>query len=118
MDPLELRLRNLPEDQPNQQWRKYFPIGAEKIGWNKRHPTGDATAGPIKRGLGCAANRWAGAGNAGTRASCEIMPDGSVRVSCDVHCGGKVYHLVFRQGTFALWTSHDASATPEEEDPE
>ena len=78
MDPLELRLRNLPEDQPNQQWRKYFPIGAEKIGWNKRHPTGDATAGPIKRGLGCAANRWAGAGNAGTRASCEIMPDGSV----------------------------------------
>jgi xanthine dehydrogenase YagR molybdenum-binding subunit len=78
MDPLELRLRNLPEDQPNQQWRKYFPIGAEKIGWSKRHPTGDSAAGPIKRGLGCAANRWAGAGNPQTRASCEIMPDGSV----------------------------------------
>jgi xanthine dehydrogenase YagR molybdenum-binding subunit len=78
LDPLELRLRNLPEDQPNQQWRKYFPIGAEKIGWSKRHPTGDATAGPIKRGLGCAANRWGGGGNRQTRASCEILPDGGV----------------------------------------
>jgi len=84
IDPLELRLRNLqpPDatgvDAPNRQWRKYFPIGAEKIGWSKRHPTGDATAGPIKRGLGCAANIWAGAGNPQTRAACEILPDGSV----------------------------------------
>ena len=84
IDPLELRLRNLqpPDasgvDAPNRQWRKYFPMGAEKIGWSKRHPTGDATAGPIKRGLGCAANIWAGAGNPQTRAACEILPDGSV----------------------------------------
>jgi xanthine dehydrogenase YagR molybdenum-binding subunit len=53
-------------------------MGAEKIGWSKRHPTGDATAGPIKRGLGCAANIWAGAGNPRTQAACEILPDGSV----------------------------------------
>ena len=84
LDPLELRMRNLqpPDasgvDQPNRQWRKYFPMAAEKIGWSKRHPTGDATAGPIKRGLGCAANIWAGAGNPKTLASCEILPDGSV----------------------------------------
>ena len=84
IDPLELRMRNLqpPDasgvDQPNRQWRKYFPIGAEKIGWSKRHPTGDATAGPIKRGLGCAANIWAGAGNPKTLAACEILADGSV----------------------------------------
>ena len=84
MDPLELRLRNLqpPDaggvDAPNRQWRKYFPMGAEKIGWSKRHPTGDATPGPIKRGLGCAANIWAGSGNPQTRAACEITPDGSV----------------------------------------
>jgi xanthine dehydrogenase YagR molybdenum-binding subunit len=84
IDPLELRMRNLqpPDasgvDQPNRQWRKYFPMGAEKIGWSKRHPTGDATAGPIKRGLGCAANIWAGAGNPKTLASCEILADGSV----------------------------------------
>jgi xanthine dehydrogenase YagR molybdenum-binding subunit len=78
MDPLELRMRNVKPEAPNQQWKKYFPIGAEKIGWSKRHPTGDAATGPIKRGLGCAANLWPGAGNRATRAMCEIMPDGSV----------------------------------------
>jgi xanthine dehydrogenase YagR molybdenum-binding subunit len=84
MDPLELRLRNLPapgadgQDPPNRQWRKYFPIGAEKIGWSKRHPTGDPASGPIKRGLGCAANIWPGGGNQRTRAICEILPDGGV----------------------------------------
>jgi xanthine dehydrogenase YagR molybdenum-binding subunit len=84
IDPLELRMRNLrpPDasgvDAPNRQWRKYFPMAAEKIGWSKRHPTGDATPGPIKRGLGCAANIWAGSGNPKTGAACEILPDGSV----------------------------------------
>ena len=78
IDPLELRLRNVQPEAPNAQWKKYFAMGAEKIGWSKRHPTGDAAAGPIKRGLGCAANMWAGGGNRQTRAMCEIHPDGSV----------------------------------------
>jgi xanthine dehydrogenase YagR molybdenum-binding subunit len=58
-------------------WKAYFPMGAKMIGWEKRHPTGDPAPGPIKRGLGCAANRWGGAGR-GTRAHCEINPDGTV----------------------------------------
>ena len=86
MDPLELRMRNLqphidPQTQQellNRQWYKYFPIGAEKIGWAKRHPTGDQASGPIKRGMGCAGNQWAGAGSRATRANCQILPDGSV----------------------------------------
>lgn len=85
MDPLELRMKNLPpvdpatgQDPPNQQWRKYFPMAAAKIGWSRRHPTGDPASGPIKRGLGCAANRWAGGGSNRTRAICEILPDGGV----------------------------------------
>jgi xanthine dehydrogenase YagR molybdenum-binding subunit len=84
IDPLELRMRNLlpPDasgaDAPNRQWRKYFPMAAEKIGWSKRHPTGDATPGPLKRGMGCAANIWAGGGNPKTLSACEILPDGSV----------------------------------------
>lgn len=78
IDPLELRLRNVQPEAPNAQWKKYFAMGAEKIGWSRRHPTGDAAAGPIKRGLGCAANIWAGGGNRQTRAMCEIHPDGSV----------------------------------------
>jgi xanthine dehydrogenase YagR molybdenum-binding subunit len=86
MDPLELRMRNLQphvdpqtkQEMANRQWHKYFPIGAEKIGWSKRHPTGDPASGPIKRGLGCAANTWGGAGSRATRANCQILPDGGV----------------------------------------
>jgi xanthine dehydrogenase YagR molybdenum-binding subunit len=78
LDPLEFRLRNLPPEQPNQMWGQYFKMGAEKIGWSKRHPTGDPASGALKRGMGCAANRWAGAGSPQTRAECSIMPDGSV----------------------------------------
>ena len=78
IDPLELRLRNVKPEAPNQQWKKYFPMGAEKIGWSRRHPAGDAAPGPIKRGLGCAASLWRGAGSRATRAMCEIHPDGRV----------------------------------------
>jgi xanthine dehydrogenase YagR molybdenum-binding subunit len=79
MDPVEFRLKNLPPLAPNAMWRRYFPIGAERIGWSKRHPTADPAPGPIKRGLGCSANRWGGAGQ-GTQAHCEIHPDGSVLI--------------------------------------
>ena len=78
IDPLEFRLRNLPAQEPNAMWGGYFKIGAERIGWAKRHPTGDPASGPIKRGMGCAANRWTGQGSPATRAECAIMPDGSV----------------------------------------
>ncbi len=84
MDPLELRMRNLlsatdpAQDDPARQWRKYFPLGAERIGWSKRHPTGDTRSGPIKRGLGCAGNTWGGGGSRQTRANCQILPDGGV----------------------------------------
>jgi xanthine dehydrogenase YagR molybdenum-binding subunit len=78
MDPLEFRLRNLPPEAENAQWGKYFKMAAEKFGWDKRHPTGDTSSGPVKRGFGCAANRWSGQGNRQTRALVEIMPDGGV----------------------------------------
>jgi xanthine dehydrogenase YagR molybdenum-binding subunit len=79
MDPVEFRLKNLPAQAPNAMWKAYFPMAAEMINWKARHPTGDPTPGPIKRGLGCAANRWGGAGQ-GTKAHCEINPDGSVLI--------------------------------------
>jgi xanthine dehydrogenase YagR molybdenum-binding subunit len=81
MDPMEFRLKNLPPLAPNAMWGKYFPMGAERINWKARHPTGDPTPGPIKRGLGCSANRWGGAGT-GARAHCEINADGSVVMRC------------------------------------
>jgi len=91
MDPLEFRMKNLPPEAPNAMWRKYFPIAAEMFGWSKRHPTGDPTPGPIKRGVGCAANQWGGGGR-GTKAHCEITSDGSIVVRCgtqDIGVGTK-----------------------------
>jgi xanthine dehydrogenase YagR molybdenum-binding subunit len=81
IDPVEFRLKNLPPLAPNAMWAKYFPMGAERINWKNRHPTGDPAPGPIKRGLGCSANRWGGAGT-GARAHCEIAPDASVVMRC------------------------------------
>jgi xanthine dehydrogenase YagR molybdenum-binding subunit len=81
MDPVEFRLKNLPPLAPNAMWAKYFPMGAERINWKSRHVTGDPAPGPIKRGLGCSANRWGGAGT-GARAHCEIAADGSVVMRC------------------------------------
>ena len=77
MDPVAFRVRNCPPEAPNALWRRYFPVAAERFGWAKRHPTGDPSPGPIKRGMGCAANRWGGGGR-GTKAHCEILPDGGV----------------------------------------
>jgi xanthine dehydrogenase YagR molybdenum-binding subunit len=91
MDPIEFRLRNLPAQAPNAMWKAYFPIAAEMIEWGRRHPTGDPAPGPIKRGLGVAANRWGGAGR-GTRAQAEINPDGTVVIRCgtqDIGVGTK-----------------------------
>jgi xanthine dehydrogenase YagR molybdenum-binding subunit len=81
MDPVEFRMKNLPPEEPNAMWRRYFPMAAEKFGWSRRHPTGDPAPGPIKRGMGCAANRWGGGGR-GTKAHVEILPDGGVLVRC------------------------------------
>ncbi len=81
MDPVEFRVKNLPPEAPNAMWRRYFEVGAEKFGWSRRHPTGDPASGPIKRGMGCAANRWGGGGR-GTRAHVEILPDGGIVVRC------------------------------------
>ena len=35
MDPMEFRIKNLPPLAPNAMWRRYFPMGAERIGWSQ-----------------------------------------------------------------------------------
>jgi xanthine dehydrogenase YagR molybdenum-binding subunit len=59
-------------------WRSYLPEGAAAFGWNKRHPTGDATPGPVKTGMGVAINTWGGGGRGPAPAHCEIASDGGV----------------------------------------
>ena len=105
LDPLELRLRNLPAEAPDEMWRRYFPMGAEKIGWSRRHAAGDPAAGPLKRGLGCAANRWAGAGSRRTQGQCEIFPDGSVTMRIgtqDIGTGTRTLVKMVTAETFGL----------------
>jgi xanthine dehydrogenase YagR molybdenum-binding subunit len=78
MDPVEFRIKNLPPEAPNAMWRSYLREGAEAFGWNKRHPTGDPTPGPIKTGMGVAICTWGGGGRGPSVAHCEIASDGSV----------------------------------------
>ena len=104
MDPVEFRLKNLPPEAPNAMWRSYFPMAAEMINWKARHPTGDPTPGPIKRGLGCAANRWGGAGQ-GTKAHCEINSDGSVLIRSgtqDIGVGTRTIMAMITAETLAI----------------
>ncbi len=108
IDPLEFRLKNLPPEAPNAMWGKYFPMGAEKIGWKGRHKTGDPAKGPIKRGLGCAANRWGGGGSPQTRAHVEILPDGGalIRVGTqDIGTGTRTVLALVMAETFGLTPS-------------
>jgi len=75
MDPLELRLKN----DPNQTRQKEFRVGAEKFGWKKRKPSGSGKGIKV-RGVGVGAGRWGGGGNKKTQAIVSIYPDGSVEV--------------------------------------
>ena len=107
MDPMEFRIRNLPAPAPNAMWAKYFPMGAERINWKSRHVTGDPAPGPIKRGLGCSANRWGGAGQ-GARAHCEITADGSVVMRCgtqDIGTGNRTIMAMVVAETLGLEVS-------------
>lgn len=77
-DPLEFRVANDPHPVRQVQWR----VGAERIGWkeNRRTKPG-ADAGPVKRGVGCAAGFWFQKGRGNWRVDVEITRDGTVTVS-------------------------------------
>jgi len=78
MDPIEFRIKNLPPEAPNAMWRAYLREGAAEFGWDKRHPTGDKSPGPIKTGMGVAICTWGGGGRGPSQAHCEIASDGTV----------------------------------------
>src|SRR4051794_2002661 len=80
MDPVEFRIKNLPPRAPNAMWGDYLKQGATEFGWDKRHPTGDKTPGPIKTGMGVAINTWGGGGRGPSAARVEISSDGGVVV--------------------------------------
>jgi len=75
IDPLALRDRTDPSPVRREERR----IGAERIGWLRRHAPG-ADAGPLKRGVGVAQSIWMA--NVQLDSSCEVrvLRDGSVEV--------------------------------------
>ncbi|WP_395703853.1 xanthine dehydrogenase family protein molybdopterin-binding subunit [Aquabacterium sp.] len=79
LDPLALRERIDPSPVRREERR----IGAERIGWARRHAPG-ADPGPVKRGIGVAQSIWGA--NIVLNAACEvrIARDGSVQVASGV----------------------------------
>lgn len=77
LDPLEVRRKNDPHPIRQLQWR----IGAERIGWtaNRRRPSG-SDAGPVKRGVGCAAAVWYQKGGGSWNVDVRVDREGTVTV--------------------------------------
>ena len=75
MDPLELRLKN----DPNQTRQQEYRIGAEKFGWNQRKKSGSDTGMKV-RGMGVGSGTWGGGGRDRTQAMVSIYSDGTVEV--------------------------------------
>lgn len=92
IDPMELRLKNLPPSQGKDPiawttirhdlYTKQIKRAAELAEWAKKwHPPGK-TAGPIKHGIGMAIHTWGGAGRASNDVKITITNDGSVLAEC------------------------------------
>jgi xanthine dehydrogenase YagR molybdenum-binding subunit len=100
IDPLEFRQRNDPNPHRQEEYR----IGAERFGWKEKFHAPGIGDGPIKRGVGLACATW-GAGGSGTRAECQIHPDGSVEVRCgtqDLGTGSRTVVAIVAAETFGL----------------
>lgn len=79
MDPIALRDR-IDASPARREERR---IGAERIGWSRRHAAG-VEAGPIKTGMGMAQSLWGA--NVQINSACEVrvFRDGSVEVRSSV----------------------------------
>ena len=81
VDPLEFRLKNLPEDDfKTPIYKAEAAIGAKSIGWGDRKARGKDEAWPLKTGFGCAFHTWGGGGARDKKVDCIINPDGSVEL--------------------------------------
>ena len=90
MDPVAFRKKNMPDANYHRQLDR----GAREIGWNRRNATPGAGAGPLKRGMGCAAGTWGGGGNNQCEVDVKIGRDGSVTVAVgtqDLGTGTRTY---------------------------
>ncbi len=94
MDPIAFRKKNLRDPA----WARQLDTGAKAMGWETRNLTpgagGPGSAGPLKRGMGCAVGAWGGGGRQGCQVRLTIGQDGSVVVtnaSQDLGTGTRTY---------------------------
>ena len=92
LDPLVLRDRIDPSPVRREERR----IGAQRIGWERRHPPG-SEAGHVKRGIGVAQSLWGA--NVQLTSSCEVRlhRDGSVEALSGVQDIGTGISTVIAQ---------------------
>jgi xanthine dehydrogenase YagR molybdenum-binding subunit len=97
MDPMQVRLKNLPQNDPNavknapQSWNALrntvytdeIKIAARLSNWDRVwHPPGKGPGnGPVKHGIGMALNTWGGAAGKQNEIHVTISSDGSVLVT-------------------------------------
>ncbi|HLN31223.1 MAG TPA: xanthine dehydrogenase family protein molybdopterin-binding subunit [Gemmataceae bacterium] len=98
LDPLQVRLRNLPPNDPEAVkqaptsiralrhtiYTKEIDIATKLANWQKVwHPPGKGPgAGPVKHGIGMAIHTWGGAGQGPNDTTTTISSDGSVLLQC------------------------------------
>jgi len=84
LNPMAVRLKNLPGDQRKAIYEKELGIAAELSNWGKSwHPPGKGPSkGPVKHGIGLALHTWGGAGRGANDVRVTISSDGSVLVEC------------------------------------
>jgi xanthine dehydrogenase YagR molybdenum-binding subunit len=78
-------------------------LGAERIGWAQRQPTG-SQAGRLRRGLGVAVGNWGGRGH-NCQVRLDIESDGEVHLFCatqDIGTGTRTAMAVCAAETFGL----------------
>ena len=81
MDPVELRLKNLPTI-PLNACAYELKLGAERFGWKKKFKKHGSDTGTIKNGVGCAVTYWPCYGSpGGAVVRCNIHSDGSVEIA-------------------------------------
>jgi xanthine dehydrogenase YagR molybdenum-binding subunit len=121
MDPMELRLKNLPPNDPNAIKRDPISLAAvrhtiytdeiakaaELSDWkNKWHPPGKGPSkGPVKHGIGMALHTWGGVGVPGNNIRLTISSDGSVLLQCstqDLGTGEKTVLAIVTAETLGL----------------
>ena len=87
LDPLEFRLKNYAEREPN--WnipytskllKEAYLKGAGAIGWQRRNKVSGAQPGPIKTGIGMSSQIWWGGGGPPSYATLKLNRDGSVQI--------------------------------------